>query len=378
MECDIIIPVWNELQYTRRCIESIQPNTKIPYRLILVDNGSDNETRNYLQQLAQQNGNITLIRNKENLGFVKAVNQGLRESNAPYVCVVNNDTVVTDGWLSRLMDLAEGRPEIGLVTPQSESPGRLTVDEYAKLLALKKGEHIETNQCLWFCVLVKREVIDKVGYLDEIYGMGGFDDADFAMRAHKIGYKCTTACDAYVYHVWHASFKKAGNREKLVKRNEKIFFDKWGKFLRIAYPILSDSPENFSCDIYTSLGLAREWNWIHTWLSIDRNQKKLLNSMSLPRHQNMRLFFMGKNRILFFAEVLFRLVERSLKRKKHFDAVLTSDPDLFRVLSRFKKLFRAPVFYIKRETSPIDTRDENSWSRRAHVITNIIKKGIRR
>lgn len=374
MTCDIIIPIWNQLACTTKCIESIKRNTKISYRLILIDNASDNDTRDYLFGLSKRNEGITLIRNKENLGFVKAVNQGLKASGAPYVCVVNNDTVASEGWLSELMDLARSRPEIGLVTPQSESPGKLTVDEYGRALASNKGQYIETNQCLWFCVLVKREVLEKIGCLDEIYGMGGYDDADFAMRAHKAGYKCVTARGAYVYHKWHTSFKKAGKREELVRKNQKIFFDKWGKYLRIAYPIPGDSKEELSRDMYTSLGLAREWNWIHAWIGSDIKAKKAVDSLRLPAHQNVRRYYLSRK--FFFITILFKLVERSLKGKKHFDACLITNRNLFNALSRFRGLFRTPLIYIDKDQFPFDAKNEKTWSERASAITNIIKEEI--
>jgi len=371
--CDIVIPVWNQLNPTKICIESIKRNTHTPYRLILIDNASGETTRDYLAQLDRQEDNITLIRNEENLGFIKAVNKGLKISNAPYVCIMNNDTVAGEKWLAKMIDLAESRCDIGIVNPQSESPGKLSVDEYAELLAKNKGKYIETNQCLGFCMLIKREVIDKIGYLDEIYGIGGFDDTEFSIKAYKEGYKCVAASDAYVHHKWHTSFKKAGNREELVRINEKIFFDRWGKYLRLAYPILNNSNHDFFSDIYTSLGLAREWNWVHAWVN-EGNTPKVFNSISLPKHQSMRLFYLGKNRLLFFIKILFKLIERSLKRKKHFDAVLVSDFKLFRNLSRFKRFFKTPLFYIKKEQLPIDIKDEASWIKRANFIASLVRK----
>lgn len=98
MKCDIIIPVWNHKDITKDCIDSIIRNTVYPYSLILIDNASDADTKTYLESL-KNNGSIDvkLIRNEENLGFVKAVNQGLKASGAPYVCIMNNDTIATPG-----------------------------------------------------------------------------------------------------------------------------------------------------------------------------------------------------------------------------------------------------------------------------------------
>ena len=375
MKCDIVIPVWNQLEYTKKCVRSIKLNTTIPYQLIIIDNASDTETATYLYELDRKNHNITVIRNDENLGFIKAVNQGLRQTDAPYICIMNNDTVATSRWLAKMINLAESRSDIGLVNPKCETPPEnMSFNEYAEVLAGNKGKYVETNQCMGFCMLIKRELISKIGLLDEVYGVGGFDDTEFSMRAHKLGYKCVSASDAYVFHDWHTSFNKAGNREELVKRNEKIFFGRWGKHLRIAYPILNDSEKGFADDICTSIGLAREWNWVHAWFSANKKLGSRIDSLSLPKHQSLRMFYLGKNKVIFSVAVLCKLIERSLKKKKHYDAVLISDPDLFKTLQRFKKLFKTPLVYVKKDKSPIDVKDENTWNKRAQIIKNIIKE----
>ena len=340
--CDIIIPVWNQLDYTKRCVESIERQTHVSYRLLIVDNASESETADYLRALAQNKPYVELIRNNENLGFIKATNQGLKISTAGYVCLMNNDTVATAGWLSKMISLAQSNKNIGLVNPKSESPGAFSLENYSKNLAKNKGKFIETNQCMGFCMLIKREVLDKIGYLDEVYGMGGFDDTDFSRRAHLAGYKCVCARDAYVYHDWHTSFKKAGNREALVHKNEKIFTDKWGKFLRIGYPISYRSREDFVVDINTSFGLAREWNWVHAWLNGKR-------PIELPEHQSLRIFNMSGLKLFFYAGVLFRLIERRLKGKKLFDVVLVSDRKLFGFLTFFKRFFGTKLEYIGKD-----------------------------
>ena len=110
MKCDIIIPVWNQYDFTKRAIEHIQRNTRYPYRLILIDNNSDEVTGDYLGRIAEQDKKAILIRNRENLGFVKATNQGLRASSAPYACLMNNDTAASSGWLTRTATGSWGMP----------------------------------------------------------------------------------------------------------------------------------------------------------------------------------------------------------------------------------------------------------------------------
>src|SRR3989338_1707235 len=108
MMCDIVIPVWNQPTFTKECIESIVKNTDVDYRLIIIDNASGEETKSYLESLKEQRGlKLLLIRNENNLGFLKAANQGMRLSDAQYICLINNDTLVTDGWLSEMIEVAQ-------------------------------------------------------------------------------------------------------------------------------------------------------------------------------------------------------------------------------------------------------------------------------
>ena len=270
MRCDIVIPIWNQVDYTKECIGNIIKYTRYPYRLILIDNGSEGDTKRYLEGLKSSGAPDTqLIRNEMNLGFVKAVNQGLKISRAPYVCVMNNDTVPGPGWLERMVEFAETHRDVGLINPQCNGHNDKTIEKYAESLYVNKGKYMEMNQCQGYCMLVKREVIEKIGYLDESFGVGGYDDTDYSMRAHKAGYRCAAIYDAYVYHRQHASFDKAGDREEWVSKNKKIYYGKWGAHLRIGVALsMKNSDENsLSKAINLAYGLMREWSWVYLWIN---------------------------------------------------------------------------------------------------------------
>jgi GT2 family glycosyltransferase len=169
--CDIIIPVWNQPEVTRECIDSILRNTGYPYRLIIIDNGSETPVQSYLLGLKEKKDlDLLLIRNDKNLGFVKAVNQGVVVSDAPYLCIMNNDTIATSGWLEEMVGVIEANPSIGLLNPSSNTsgqfPGEKSIDEYALSLKPLKGQMQELYTCRGFCMLVTREAIRRVGLLD--------------------------------------------------------------------------------------------------------------------------------------------------------------------------------------------------------------------
>jgi len=238
--CDIIIPVWNNEGVTADCVESIKRNTAFPYRLVLVDNASDAGTRGYLDKLcASEKGRAVLIRNGENLGFVKAVNKGMRFSDAAYVAVMNNDTVAADGWLGEMIKVLESDPAAGLVNPSTNGPdkpsGIADIEKEAASLKGLSGRSRLAYKCSFFACVMRREIPEKIGYLDEGYGMGYFDDADYSKRVQAAGYKTVTALAAYVYHAESASFERLGGKEEIFRRNEKTFEEKWGRQLRVAY-----------------------------------------------------------------------------------------------------------------------------------------------
>ena len=200
--CDIIIPVWNGLEHTQKCIERIIVNTDVNFRLIIVDNGSDIETNNYLKSLAQKKevNNYTLIRNEKNLGFVRATNQGILTSSSSYVCLLNNDAYVTKDWLNRLIELAEQDSKFGIINPNWISEEPVDLDSQLKNLDRYRRQFLEVNDCMGFCMLIKREVIKKIGLLDEIFWLGGLEDSDYCKRAVFTGFRCLRAKDTLVIH----------------------------------------------------------------------------------------------------------------------------------------------------------------------------------
>ena len=212
-ETDIIIPCWNQLEYTKKCIESIQRNTK-DYNLILIDNGSTDGTAEYFKTL-----DAVVITNKENLGFVKAVNQGLKASKNDVV-ILNNDTEVPEGWLDKMKEVLTD--DIGAVGPLSTAPAQ---EQYYK-------EYKSRWQGLYlafFCVLIKREVIDKVGELDENFEIGLGEDQDYCNRMALAGYRTRLRTDVIVKHHHRVSIKEIPNIEEISIKNHQYLRRKWSK-----------------------------------------------------------------------------------------------------------------------------------------------------
>jgi GT2 family glycosyltransferase len=232
----IIVVTHNQLRFTCECLASIQENTGEPYELIVVDNGSTDGTLPYLQSLP----NVQLIANAHNRGFPAAVNQGLRIAAGEQVLLLNNDCVVPAGWLGRLLRVLAGDDRVGLVGPCSNyvsGPQQVPVT-YRDLAGpdVFAAEHARANDRQWvdtqrlvaFCLLVRRAVVDKVGPLDEQFGIGCYEDDDYCLRALRAGFRVVLARDAFVHHYGGRTFVGSGiDFAALMRSNSERFQRKW-------------------------------------------------------------------------------------------------------------------------------------------------------
>ena len=239
----IILLCHNQLAYTRLCLAALARQTRPPFDLVIVDNGSTDGTASYLDGIADVAVfPVKVIRNRENRGFPAAVNQGLSVARGEYFVLLNNDAVVTDGWLDQLIALADSDPAIGMTGPMSNhaSPPQL-VEEVpyrnlgempafaARWRAEHRGEWLACEKLSGFCLLMKRGVYEAIGGLDERFGPGLLDDDDLALRARQAGFTLAVAYDLFVHHFGGRTFAGAGIDEgALLGENAARFAAKWG------------------------------------------------------------------------------------------------------------------------------------------------------
>jgi GT2 family glycosyltransferase len=238
----IIVLSYNGLeQTTRPCLESLLRNTPPnSYELVVVDNGSSDGTPEYLRQLAKKHGHIRLHLNSVNRGFAGGNNDGLSLANGEYLVLLNNDTLVPDQWLKKLLHLLEINPTVGLVAPVTNSAGNEQCIELSGLNERNfqktaerytdrhRGVWFTTSKLGFFCVAMPRAVFEKTGYLDENFGIGMFEDDDYCLRVLQNGYALAVVEDCFVYHKGSVSFKKLSleSYHELFNRNKSYFYDK--------------------------------------------------------------------------------------------------------------------------------------------------------
>ena len=240
----IIIVTYNNLNYNQLCIESILSKTDYPnFEIIIIDNNSTDGTPDYLRSMETKFDFIKVILNNENYGFAKANNQGTNICDGNYIIFLNNDTVVTKGWLSKFVYYLDRHPEIGLIGPVTNFCGNEAriettyknldeMDQFAYSYTLgHEGKFFNIKMLALFCVAMRREVINKVGLLDEDFKIGMFEDDDYSHRLKLKGYRVVCAEDIYIHHFGQAAFKKlieTGKYQEVWNRNKKLFEEKWG------------------------------------------------------------------------------------------------------------------------------------------------------
>ena len=212
---DILIPVWNHLDLTKRVIASVRENTTVPYQLIVVDDGSTDT-----EWLSSQN-DILLVKHDQNYGFAKAINSGLEKSTGEYVVLLNNDVQVPKGWLKTLLEGFSGR--IGAIGPLSTAQNQL---QWQGNFGGLQGVTTDLTTLSFFCVVLKKEAIDRVGLMDERFLPAYGEDDDYCIRLRKANYTLGVHCDVVVEHDHGGTTGPANliNRGGLYKLRQK-----WGK-----------------------------------------------------------------------------------------------------------------------------------------------------
>ncbi|MDB5047410.1 MAG: hypothetical protein JWO30_481 [Fibrobacteres bacterium] len=235
----IVILGFNQMEYTKKCIESIRKYTRQKYELILVDNGSKDGTEAFFRSIP----GAKVIRNAENLGVSKGWNQGMRLATGEYILILNNDIIVGPDWLENMVRLAESDPSIGLVGPRSNyiAGPQVVADvpykaegEIQDFIRQWQGRHAlsaaEFGFIKGFCHLIPRRVFAKVGFYDERFGKGNFEDDDYCMRVRIHGFRALFADDCFIHHYGSVSFNQESvDWRALMIENQKKYEQKWAK-----------------------------------------------------------------------------------------------------------------------------------------------------
>ena len=245
----IIIAVWNQLGYTRLTVDSIIKNTKGPFELVIVDNGSKPNVKAFFDTIGADI-DINYIRNDTNVGPIRAINQGLKAAKYPYIAVIHNDVVIFEqNWLGKITAAMENDPKVGMagLAGRTEILKTGCVNEASLKHNLQNEEdlgpamqedvaEVAVLDGLFF--IMKRELLEKINGLDETYGYMHCYDLDISLQSIALGYK-NIVVKVEAMHVGNGGRTRnmKGYREivkddyGLLKKNCKIFAEKWRALL---------------------------------------------------------------------------------------------------------------------------------------------------
>lgn len=248
----LVVLCCNQLAYTQQTIDSILRFTRHPYELIVVDNGSTDGTSEWLRSVSPESDHLSryhVIINTENHGVAAGLNQALRAAQGAFICHLNNDIIVTDGWLSGLVSCARRDGRIGIVgcctnpvkNPQGGFPAcegyadPQQVQRTAALLSLKNAGMTEPARIVHgFCMLITRQVLERVGTFDESYYPMNGEDVDLCFRTLAAGFLIVNALDVFVFHFYNTTAVSAelrarhGSPAHRELKARQRFLEKWG------------------------------------------------------------------------------------------------------------------------------------------------------
>jgi len=227
MRLSIVLLTLNRWDCTKQLLDSLKNDSEdhANDELVWIDNGSSQEEVERMNRWVEQHkglfGKVTRRLNSENVGFIAGANQGMTAATGAYVCLLNNDTVVSPRWASSLME-AFSYAEVGAVGPVSNG---MPWSQFAD-----SGKHgfSSVDVLYGFCIIVRRRVLDQVGLLDERYGIGVIEVEDWCERMRRGGIDLLVCGNVIVRHDEpHASYSRRTNRYLHI-RNRNLFVRKWG------------------------------------------------------------------------------------------------------------------------------------------------------
>ncbi len=239
----ILIPCCGMIEYTKLCVPSILKFTRPPFELIFLDIGSLDGTTEYLSGVrAACPHRVEIVRSPADLGIKEACKEAILAARGEYLVLLNNDTVVTNGWLNQLINLANLSPTFGMVGPMSNyaappqlvetvpyriRPKRLNatrglaatnnlvdvdaVQEFAnEHREQNKGKWLETDRLGGFCVLLKRQALDRIGLanLEKWTDLSLFDTDILSTKVRQAGFTLACCRDLFIHHFGTRTFSQ--------------------------------------------------------------------------------------------------------------------------------------------------------------------------
>ena len=276
----IIIPVWDALDLTRRCVESIRANTHVTFELVGVDNGSRPDTAMFVVDEFDVS-----VRNETNLGFAVAMNQGLERARGEYVAYLNNDTEVPDGWASTLLEHFQGQSDVGLVVPAVSAAGNYySVRDQPgdAVITIPPFSEIPSG----VAYVMPANLTRALGGWSEEYAVASSEDLDLLFTVWSNGKLIVLDERVFVIHASAASASRLPNRDQLWRRNRAVFISKWSNARDASVPRISGLADDAFFSNLEAATLAAIW--MGRWFAAkdELADAHALLEIKAPRHRS--------------------------------------------------------------------------------------------
>ena len=301
-QIDVVIPVWNRPYDTRNCLVNLINNTPAA-RFIMFDSGSDRETEKLLQEFADGlDDRALLMRDDNNIGFVRGANRGFLRSEAPYLALVRNTSQVSSGWLQPLLDFASGHPDAGILIP-SLVPG-----------AVERRGALEVSSASFAAMVITRRLFEEVGGFDEGLDGGLWCLRDFARRACAKGFLTYHVPGPPVSFQEETLLGSEHRRQETLLRSIALFKERWGESASYVMHVPKGvEPELLRLKFDWLLKGARHGDSFHVLLPAPLYKPALQAGLALL-HENIKI------------EALPRLAGEN-GRRRLFERIVACSPD---------------------------------------------------
>ena len=247
----IVIVTHNKVEYLEPCIKSIFNAVHIPFELIVVDNGStEQNVQNFLMPLQKKHSNVKIVKNQENLGFAKGYNSGIEVSNGEFILVLNNDTLVMDWSIEKMLDHLKTNPDYGIIAPVSnnihgehqmiQAPKKdASFGDYISIVVKREHELKQSSWVTGCAMLFRRSLIDELAKIenpprhglffceDFPTGMGEDTDVGFAV-CHRLNKKLGVTTDSLIWHWGQKTLESLDlDWHELQRKNDIILRKRW-------------------------------------------------------------------------------------------------------------------------------------------------------
>jgi len=232
---DICMAVYGQLPYTEQFIDCAERYTKIEHRYFIIDDCSKDKTWEFLTKNAEADDRFVVERNEENIGYLLSINKALAKTTADYICITNNDVLMSKDCLEGVISAMEHEgawavSPVMFVGKHLFDPDKSWYQFVEERQAMMTNDMVVSGRLFGCCFVISRKCYEELGGFDEGYAPYWFEDNDYIMKLIQAEHPPLITYRGFVYHYESKTLEKlkVQTRWKLWSANKKRFEEKWG------------------------------------------------------------------------------------------------------------------------------------------------------